>query len=136
MHWHGGISRLYSEILPRMCRIDESLGIRLLTIGKLGQRLPTHPRISHVSIPHVEPCLCPGRLWSSIATQARRFLQKLWIGRGEGQIWHSAYYTLQEPWDGLQVVAVLDMIHERFAHLFDGRRNDQFREQETGAQVG
>ena len=33
--FHGGISRLYSEILPRMCDLDDSLRIILLTEGTL-----------------------------------------------------------------------------------------------------
>jgi len=125
---HGGVSRIYSEILPRMCAMDNSLGITLLTDGKLKQSLPEHRRIIHRVIPTVECYLRPGRVWKPIIPPVKRFVRRLWLGRGEGKIWHSTYYTLPERWDGLQIVTVVDMIHECFAHLFSGPGNDQFRE--------
>ena len=125
---HGGISRLFSEILPRMCDLDDSLCITLLTEGKPRQSLPEHGRIIHRVIPRFHRYLRPRRVWKPIIPAVRRFVRRLWIGRGEGQIWHSTYYTLPERWDGLQVVTVVDMIYERFADLFNGPGNDQFRE--------
>ena len=126
---HGGISRLFSEILPRMCDMDDLLRITLLTEGKLRQSLPEHQRIIHRVIPPVRRYLRPGRVWKPVIPPVRRSVRRLWIGRGEGQIWHSTYYTLPEPWDGLQVVTVVDMIHEHFADMLDRPKNDQFREQ-------
>jgi len=125
----GGISRLYSEILPRMCDLDDSLRIALLTDGKLRQPLPKHSHIIRRPIPPVRRYLRPGRVWRPVIPSARRFVCRLWIGRGEGQIWHSTYYMRPGPWDGLQVVTVVDMIHERFTDLFDGPGNDQFRKE-------
>lgn len=125
----GGISRLFSEILPRMCEMDESLCITLLTEGKLKQTLPEHSHITRRAIPSARRYLRPGRLWKPIIPPVRRFVRRLWIGHGEGQIWHSTYFTLPESWDGMQVVTVHDLIYERFTHLFDGPINDQLREQ-------
>ena len=125
----GGISRLFSEILPRMCEIDKSLHIELLTAGKMRQSLPSHSRIFYYSIPHIECYMRPRRVWKPIVPTAERLVRRLWIGRGEGQIWHSTYYTLPGRWDGFQVVTVHDMIHERFADLYHGPGNDQFRKQ-------
>jgi len=126
---HGGISRLFSEILPRMCAMDDSLHITLLTDGKHRQSLPEHKRIIHRAILRAKRYLRPRRVWRPIIPSARRFVRGLCIGRGKGQIWHSTYYTLPEPWDGLQVVTVVDMIHERFPDQINGPVNDQFREQ-------
>ena len=125
----GGISRIYSEILPRMCDLDDSLRITLLTEGKCRQPLPEHRHIIHRKIPPVKRYMRPGRLWKPVITRARQLMIRLSIGRGAGQIWHSTYYTQPKPWDGLQVVTVADMIHERFSDLFSGPGNDQFREE-------
>ena len=124
----GGISRLYSEILPRMCDLDDLLHITLLTEGKPRQSLPEHPRIIHQVIPPVKRYLLPRRVWKPVIPLVRRFVRRLWIGRGEGQIWHSTYYTLPEPWDGLQVVTVVDMIHERFVDMLNRPKDERFRE--------
>lgn len=125
----GGISRLYSEILPRMCEIDDSLNIKLMTSGRVEQLLPFHPHIKHYHIPQVERYLRPGRIWNPIIPAVRRLVHKLCIGNGEGQIWHSTYYTMPEHWNGLHVVTFHDMIYERFPNWFNGQSSDQFREQ-------
>ena len=41
----GGISRLFTEILPRMCEMEVLLHITLLMTGEAKQSLPFHPRI-------------------------------------------------------------------------------------------
>ena len=125
----GGISRLYSEILPRMCDLDDSLRITLLTEGKLKQALPEHSRITHRAIPLVEHYLRPGRLWKSVIPQVKRFVRRLWIGRTRDKIWHSTYYTMPERWDGPSIVTVVDMIYERFADLFNKAWDERFRDQ-------
>ncbi|MFX0199677.1 MAG: glycosyltransferase family 4 protein [Candidatus Hodarchaeota archaeon] len=125
---NGGISRLYTEILPRMCDIDESMNIRLLTGEKLKQRLPKHSRITYRALPLIERYLRPGRIWKPIVPRANAIVQRLWAGRGTGKIWHSTYYTLPGKWDGMQVVTIVDMIHERFTELYDKPENEQFRE--------
>ena len=127
-HSSGGISRLYSEILLRMCDLDDSLRITLLTEGRLRQTLPKHRHITHRAIPPARRYLRPRRMWKPVVPWARRLVRGLWIGRGKRKIWHSTYYTLPEKWDGAQVVTVHDMIHERFAHLFNEPACERFQE--------
>ncbi|MDH7487655.1 MAG: glycosyltransferase family 1 protein [Anaerolineae bacterium] len=124
----GGISRLFSEILPRMCELDDSLRIALFTEGRLKQELPKHRHITHLAIPPMKRYLRPRGVWGPIIPEVRRFVRRLWIGHGRGQIWHSTYYTLPEKWEGAQVVTVYDMIHERFGHLFQAPEAAEFRE--------
>ena len=124
----GGISRIFSEILPRMCELADSVRITLLTEGKCRQALPEHGHIVHRRMPPVKRYLRPGRLWKSIIPRARQLMLRFMIGRGEDHIWHSTYYTQPGPWDGLQVVTVADMIYERFPDLFSGSGSDHFRE--------
>jgi glycosyltransferase involved in cell wall biosynthesis len=131
---HGGISRIFSEILPRMCGMDDSLHITLLSEGELKQSLPEHGRITHQTIPpvlrYLGPVfryLRPRRVWKPVIPLARRFVRRLWIGRGGGKIWHSTYFTMPERWNGASVVTVVDMVYERFPDLFVGPEEDQFK---------
>ncbi len=126
---HGGISRLFSEILPRMCDIDDSLHVTLLTSGKCTQALPTHLRIHHYPLLPVDDLLRPRRLWLPILQRARSLIQQSWVKNANGRIWHSTYYTMLEKWEGSVIVTVVDMIPEHFMHLFNGSGNDWFREQ-------
>jgi glycosyltransferase involved in cell wall biosynthesis len=127
---NGGISRLYSETLPRICNLDKRLRIFLLTEGRIAQTLPHHGHIFHKSIPQIEPYLRPGRLWKPVAPTVRELMGKLQIGCTKGAIWHSTYYTMPpNKWRGPVLVTVADMIHERLPHLFSGPWYDQFREQ-------
>ncbi len=125
---HGGISRIFFEILPRMCRMDDSLHITLLRDGELRHPLPEHGHIIHRAIPSVFRYLRPRRVWKPVIPLARRLVHRLWIGRGEGKIWHSTYFTMPERWYGSFVVTVADMVYERFPDLFIGPGEDQFRE--------
>ena len=131
----GGVSRIYSEILPRMCEQDESLRITLLT--KEGraplQPLPQHRSITRRAIPHLDPYLRPWRLWGRFAPDLKRLMDKLWIGDGKGKIWHSTYFTQPHQWRGRQVVTVVDMIYELYPKFFKTAFDDQFREQKRRA---
>jgi glycosyltransferase involved in cell wall biosynthesis len=128
MQSRGGISRIFNEILPRMCDIDNSLRIKLLTQGQLRQRLPVHKRISHHPVPAFERYLRPNRLWQSVLPAINRLMYNLWTGKGKGKIWHSTFYTVPAKWDGHLIMSVYDMIHERYPDLYSGANSDKFRE--------
>lgn len=125
----GGISRLYSEILPRVCNLDNSVQMTLLTTGRCKQTPPIHNRIRHKSLLPLDDLMRPRRLWWSMLQSSRAWLQNLVVGNTEQVIWHSTYYTLPMRWLGPAVVTVYDMIHERFPNFFDGSLNHRFREQ-------
>jgi len=124
----GGISRLFNEIIPRMCDMDDSLHVQLLTEGRLKQALPQHAHVECRPIVPVARYLRPRRLWRAVAPRARQLAIRLRIGRGVGQIWHSTHYTLPEQWEGRQVVTVVDMIRELFPRLFNTVWDEQMRE--------
>jgi glycosyltransferase involved in cell wall biosynthesis len=109
-----------------MCEMDNSLQIDLLTEGRPQQALPEHPRIAPRAILPVSRYLRPKRLWSPIIPPIRQLMRTLWTGRGEGQIWHSTYYTRPAHWQGIRLVTVHDMIYERFPEAF---KDDQFRDE-------
>ena len=124
----GGISRLFNEILLRMCEADDSLHITLLTTGWLKQMLPQHRRITHRSIPDIERYLRPNCVWQSALPKIKRFMYDLWIGTGEGKVWHSTYYTMPEKWAGYSVATVHDMVFELFPQFYSGPEFDLFRQ--------
>jgi len=126
---YGGISRLYSEILPRMCTMDDSIHISLLTSVGLNTPLPVHSHIHQCYLPPVERFLRPTQLWWPFITHIRVSIARLKMKIAKGSIWHSTYYTMLPKWDGPVVVTVVDMIYERFGHLFNGLMNDLFRTQ-------
>jgi len=131
----GGVSRIYSEILPRMCEQDESVQITLLTMADrtLQQPLPQHPQINHRRLPIVERYLRPWRFWGPHAVSVRSLVYRSLIGDGKGQIWHSTYYTLPSRWKGKQVVTIVDMIYERYSNLFNESFDEEVREQKRRA---
>jgi glycosyltransferase involved in cell wall biosynthesis len=124
----GGISRLFSEILPRMCEADDSLHISLLTQGRLKQSLPKHRHIRHRSVPAFERYLRPTCVWQSVLPRIKHFMYNLWAGTGEGKIWHSTYYTMPEKWTGYSVATVHDMVFELFPQYYNGPDFDLFRQ--------
>ena len=47
---HSGVSRIYNEILTRMCDLDSTLEITLLAPARPKQPLPSHPRIRQARV--------------------------------------------------------------------------------------
>lgn len=115
----GGISRIYSEILPRMCALDPSFLPSLVTEGRIRQPLPSHPGIRHCPVPNIDPCLRPWRVWKPAAPAVRRFVREIRIATTKGRIWHSTYFSMPARWRGRVVATVYDMILEMFPGLFD-----------------
>jgi len=46
----GGISRMYNEILPRMCQHDNNFHVQLLETDLPLQPIPRHPNIRSLHI--------------------------------------------------------------------------------------
>ncbi|HOI72939.1 MAG TPA: glycosyltransferase family 1 protein [Syntrophales bacterium] len=123
----GGISRLFTEILPRMCAQDEAVDMTLFVVGNSSQALPAHPRIHPLRIFDPQPFMRPSFLWRSLEEPARKAMMRLRLGTGQGKIWHSTYFSEPGRWEGRKVYTVADMIHERYPDLFFGPGGDAFR---------
>jgi glycosyltransferase involved in cell wall biosynthesis len=124
----GGISRLFSEILPRMCSMDDSLRIYILKQRQFKQSLPVHPHITTCSIPYINHCPYPKRLWKPIISAANKLMYCLKAGKGKNKIWHSTYYTMPERWTGYSVATVHDLVFELFPQFYNGPNFDLFRQ--------
>lgn len=131
---NGGVTRMYREILPRICDATPNLTLEVLAESPLRRPLPAHSSIRRRTPFAVDSLLRPHRLWPPRLThQARRVAYCVAAGRGRNRIWHSTYYTLPLRWHGPEVVTVYDLIHERFSDLFRGSGFDQMRRRKAHA---
>lgn len=129
---YGGISRLYREILPRMCNMDDNLEITLFVEGSVIQNVPIHDRIKLRNIPIVKRGNTPLNIFlRKYAYPIYKLMRKSWditrstmIGKGRNSIWHSTYYTYPLYWRGTQILTVHDLAHELFPDLYNTPLDD------------
>lgn len=116
----GGISRIYHEILPRICQMDERISFSISTSGDLMQSLPHHPQIAGVpsGFP-VHRLLRPQTIFWQAQDYLRARLQIASIQFGKDTIWHATYFQLPAWWVGPKVITVYDLIHEQFPQFFN-----------------
>ncbi len=124
----GGISRIFTEILPRICDNDKSIKIVLFTEGNTIQNTPKHPQIIQKKLPDFNHYFKPRRIFAPFTKQLQNLLRTCIVGNGKDKIWHSTYYSLPRNWNGKTVVTVADMIYERFPKFFNGPEADKFKE--------
>jgi len=130
-HAMRGVSRIYSEILPKMCEITNNIQFTLLTAPLIKQplSLPSHPQINHYTKLGVQR-LFQSRWFVKVKNDVRgRLFENVPLQTPEKAIWHSTYYTLPYIWRGLNVLTVPDMIYELFPHLFNNPLDEPFRKQ-------
>jgi glycosyltransferase involved in cell wall biosynthesis len=133
---HGGIARVFRELLPRMCELEPGLKVDLLVDGPIESHLPEHPQI-HVrkTLPLRRKAFTKG-MWRTSLYPLRRLgrntwnaLRQLWIGSGQNSIWHSTFFTYSSNWKGREVVTINDMIPELFPGILDSPMDVLGREQ-------
>lgn len=121
----GGISRIFNEILPRMCEIDRSLEILFITTNTLKQPLPTHNNIQQHNLFPVDKLLKPSWIWNKFDLRSKYIGLK--IGGGNDWIWHSTYYSRINQWMGKEVVTVYDLIYEKYLSYYNTHNYDGIR---------
>ena len=129
----GGISRLFYDLLPRLCELDDQLHVYLITSGKLKQPLPQHPHIHPIPMLPVTDLLRPKRYLMRQSASLKRYLLGRKLQSDQNSIWFSTSYTLPpQNWPGRSVVLVFDFIPEKFGEFFPGRVNQALqKEKET-----
>ena len=130
----GGISRIYHEILPRICRMNERILFSILTSGRLMQSLPGHPQI--VGYPARFPIyrfLRPQAIFWQLQDYLYAKLQIASIHFNKNTIWHATYFQMPDWWEGPKVVSVYDLIHEKYPHFFNKGYDNIFRERKKRA---
>jgi len=130
----GGISRIYHEILPRICHMDERILFSILTSGRLMQLLPIHPHIAgYVSRYSVHRLLRPQTIFWQLQDYLRAKLQVGSIHYDKNTIWHATYFQLPDWWEGPRVITVYDLIHEKFPHFFHKNYDNILRKRKKRA---
>lgn len=130
----GGISRIYHEILPRICDMDERIGFSILSSGRLLQSLPDHPQvIGYHSRVSVQRFLRPQTFFWSLQDYLRAKLQTKSIGYDRSTIWHATYFQLPRWWRGPKITTVYDLIPEKFPQIFNRNYDDIFRKRKRRA---
>jgi glycosyltransferase involved in cell wall biosynthesis len=112
----GGISRFYSELFSRLCKLEADISIDLISFGKLLQSLPSHPKIHHTPISPLWNSLHllrPRSRWQPLVARVRQMRLDAVQG-SPPSIWHSTYYTEPSSWKGKKAITVYDMIDELF----------------------
>ena len=116
---YGGISQLYTEILPRLCELEPELTITLLTHPNGSPDcLPQHERIIHQSIPTVYRFFRPHRFWNPYYSQICQLAVRAFLGRSKRKTWLSTYYTSPIFWAGSQVLVAYDFIYEKYQTVY------------------
>jgi glycosyltransferase involved in cell wall biosynthesis len=122
----GGISRIFQELIPRLCDAEAVSGVDLVISGPSLQTLPQHPRLKLYQT-QLPDWLQPAAVWrralaSLVARRLRRRLEAV-----SGQVWHSSYFTMPLDWRGPVAVTVADLIYEFYPALFRGLDADLLR---------
>lgn len=125
----GGISRIYHEILPRICNMDEQILFSIPTSGHLMQSLPKHPQIaSYPSRVPIHRLLRPQTIFWQLQDYLRAKLQTASFHFDKNTIWHATYFQLPSWWTGPKVTTVYDLIHEKFPHFFNKNYDNILRQ--------
>jgi len=123
---HGGISRIFSETLPRICQLDSTLDIQLLTSGPTKQPVPDHDQIHQTRIANPQ-MLISNRMFPYLKRNVRSVLLGKAVSHfDERAIWHSTYFTLASNWKGLNILTIPDLIPELFPSQYNRFIQEQF----------
>jgi glycosyltransferase involved in cell wall biosynthesis len=130
----GGISRIYQEVLPRICSQNEDATINIVTTEEVLQRLPSHQRIKHVQSPSWPyRYIRPAEIFSGLRDFLRTETEAVILSSKEQSIWHATYFKIPRKWHGPRIVSVYDMAYERFPDLFNTTGDDEVRSQKQRA---
>lgn len=115
----GGISRIFTTILPLMCDLDPDLQITVYFARRPRYRLPAHPRIQTQLLLPLTRILRPRRYWKRIIPVVRSLALAFGVNRRENTVWHSTYFTYPLGRTLPNVVTIYDLIYEKYPELFD-----------------
>ena len=126
----GGVSRIFNEVLPRLCEMDEACEVDMVVMeGRLRQPLPQHERIRHHAVPPYHRYLRPGRLWRPVVEAMKWEHMRRQVRPPAHAIWQPTYFRPAGRWSGCFVVYFHDIIVERFAELFTKPIHARWRSQ-------
>lgn len=122
----GGISRIFEEIIPRVCLSLPQAEVELHNTSHLIRVPPKHARLRVRQIPSLEYYLRPRRFMSRFRRSVRDHLLSA-ISHTSNSLWHSTYFTQPTIWRGKRIVTVHDMNYELLPTCFVGKHSEEFR---------
>ncbi len=130
----GGISRIYHEILPRICNMDKRMLFSIPTSDSLKQPLPQHPQITSCrSWFPAQRFLRPQTIFWQLQDYLRAKSEIASSQCSQKAIWHATYFQLPNWWQGPKIVSVYDLIHEQYPCFFNKGYDSIFRERKKRA---
>ncbi|MBX3081076.1 MAG: glycosyltransferase family 4 protein [Anaerolineae bacterium] len=127
MQANGGISRMFNEILPRMCALDPELLVRVYSSAPTRQPVPSGAQIDVMQL--LRHDLRPSRIWKALYPPAH-FLQWLFTLSAK-MIWHSTYYTLPPRAVKGVVMTAYDTVYHQFPQMFTLANEENLRQQQV-----
>jgi len=136
LQYQGGITRIFSEILPRLCDLDNTLKLKILIDSQIDNSPPRHDQINLIDVSLVERVFRPRRLWGPIHPRIKQSVSRLAIGNVKHKIWQSTYFSLPPfEWSGPKVTTVYDMIFEKFNNLYPNAKKTVTRKERSISQA-
>ena len=120
----GGITRMYSQLLPALCDVDPTLHIDLYVAKTYRLALPQHPRIQYRYL--LRGDMRPDRVFRHLRPWINRVIMMATAPRDA--IWHSTYNTLPPVRMRATVATVYDLIFERYPEFYNGPVERRVRE--------
>jgi len=122
---YGGISRIYSEVLPRMESLASDVDVRVLVQGPPQSEIDAGRLSSMIcGIPELPRSLKPWRFWRRAAPPVNRLLNGITWRVTSGDVFHPTYFTCP-PVHAPSFCFVYDMTVERFPESFDSPYREQ-----------
>jgi glycosyltransferase involved in cell wall biosynthesis len=133
----GGITRIYHQILPRLCQLDAEANVVLLVDERLqySDFFPEAECIQQTRYPRAGAGWRwrPARLRQWLARQLTLARWRRTLGDTCGKIWHSTYFTQPPDWRGYHVTAVYDLIYWQFPDLHNQPEDEAFRQRQRAS---
>ena len=124
----GGISRIYSEILPRVGALAPDIDVRVFIQGKTKSKTDVESLSAEIyNIPELPRSLKPWRFWRRVAPPVNRLMSDLTWRITSGDVFHPTYFT-SPPVHAPSFCFVYDMTVERFPESFDSPYREQITE--------
>lgn len=112
----GGISRIYNEVIPRICN-DRNHQITIITTQKNIQPLPSHKYLRKIDFSKLNRFNRRGSDWKTIYEDFFCWIEP----NTYKKIFHSTYYNSFRNWRGPKVLSVYDMIYEKYPEYFNSK---------------
>lgn len=123
---HGGISRVFHQLLPLVVARCPSLDLAIIVPGKERSPLPSSLEKHILRLPRLNPNLRPWRFWRKAAPVLHGLIDRFVYAAQRRGVFLSTYY-MPNPTRLPSVCMVYDMIYELYPDQFNAEGDELFR---------